>query len=80
MPLAAATIANLESARDNLAATLAAQTLAWVAAGRPPTYSIDGESWSWDQWVQTMTKDIQSITETINKISAPFIVRSRGRV
>ena len=75
-----ALVDDLKTARDNYGAILAAQTTAWLAAGCPPTMSIDGESYSWDAWRDSINKAIQDLTATINSVSAPWLVRSRGRV
>lgn len=72
-------VSDLVTSRDNYAAILAAQTAAWVAAGCPPTMSIDGESYDWNGWRDSIQKQIRELTETINLVSAPWVVRSRGR-
>lgn len=74
-----ALIDDLKTSRDNYAAILAAQTTAWVAAGCPPTFSIDGESYQWDGWRDSMVKQINELTKTINAVASPYIVRHRGR-
>lgn len=75
-----ALIDDLRSARDNLGTIIKAQTDAWVAAGCPPTFSIDGESYQWGSWLQDKVKELNGLTEAMRNLSSPFIVRSRGKV
>lgn len=70
---------DLKTARDNLAAMIAAKTEQWLAAGCPPTISIDGESYDWQAWLRNMNEAVASQTDLINKVSAPWLVRSSGR-
>lgn len=81
MPLsAAARSLALGSALDDLITLQAAQITEWVAAGRPPSFSIEGESYSWGSWLAELDAAITAKLEQINKVAGPFIVRSRGRV
>lgn len=73
-------LSDLQASRDNYITILKTQTDAWVAAGCPPTMSVDGESYQWDSWRDSITKQIQELTKTINQLASPYIVRSRGRV
>lgn len=75
----AATVASLKRSRDNVAAIIETQTDAWVAAGMPPTFSVDGESYSWSEWLAARTKEITDLTDAIVKVSGPWVVRHRGR-
>ena len=70
---------SLAAARDNLAQLIADQTAAWVAAGCPPTLSVDGESYDWNGWLDAKTAALDKLTDLIRRASGPFIVRSRGR-
>lgn len=81
MPVANTSIANLETARDSLTQIVANQTAAWLANGSPPTYSIDGESWNWAEWLITKGNEIEALNKAIQALSnaGPWIVRSRGR-
>lgn len=74
-----ALVDDLKTSRDNYAAILAAKTAEWLAAGCPPTFSVDGESYQWDAWRDSMVKQIQELTKTINAVASPYIVRHRGR-
>lgn len=68
----------LTAARTSLENLVAAQLAAWEAAGCPPTFSVDGESYSWDSWLQTKLDAIERLTKQIQQAS-PFYVRSRLR-
>lgn len=81
MPVANTSVSNLEAARDNLTQVILAQTTAWAADGCPPTFSIDGESWNWAEWLKTKNEEILALNKSIQAISnaGPWIGRSRGR-
>ena len=70
---------DLVTARDNMEAIVAAQTAAWVTAGCPPTFSVDGESYDWNNWLQAKADAIRTLTELIQSRQGPFVIRSRGR-
>mgnify|MGYP000028093794 CR=1 FL=1 len=70
----------LETARDALEAVIAAQTAAWQADGCPPTFSVDGESYDWNNWLAGKTAALKELNGLIQKRAGPFIVRSRGRL
>ena len=72
--------AALGGALDNLIAVQAAEIASWVAAGRPPTFSVDGESYSWSSWLAEMDAAIDAKVKQQNQVSGPWVVRSRGRV
>lgn len=78
MPTTAELVAKLEVVRDNLAQILVNQTAAWVIAGSPPVWSVDGESQSFSGWVQEKTEAIDKLTEILNRLRA-YWVRSRHR-
>lgn len=65
---------NLTTARDNVAANLAAMT-----ASPKPTYSVDGESYSWSELFSTYTQQLEALEKAIQRASGPFVVRSRAR-
>lgn len=75
-----ADVASLKQSRSNVVAVIAAKTAEWLALGCPPTMSIDGESYQWNEWLKSRNDEIKGLTETINMLSSPWIVRSRGRV
>ncbi len=76
----ATAVESLKRSRDNVVAVVEAQTLAWVAAGCPPTFSVDGESYQWGQWLKDKNEELKGLTESIALLSSPWIVRSQGRV
>lgn len=68
----------LASIRDNLLRIVDEQTLAWVAAGCPPTFSIDGESYSWEGWLSSKLEALKTVDAMILRAS-PYYQRSRHR-
>jgi|JI10StandDraft_1071094.scaffolds.fasta_scaffold540530_3 hypothetical protein len=76
---AAANTASIDTAIDNLVAVIAAKTAEWVASGSPPSFSVDGESYSWDQWLKTKNDEIAGLIKTKRLLSGPFISRTYGR-
>lgn len=75
----ASIVDTLTAARDNIAGVVANQTAAWLAAGCPPTFSIDGESYDWNNWLAGKLDAIERLNVQIQNVSDPFIVRSRVR-
>ncbi len=71
-------VLSLKQSRSNIIAVVAAKTEAWVASGCPPTYSIDGASYQWDDWLKTKMDEVDKLTQMIQKLSQPWIIRSRG--
>ena len=74
-----AAVDDLRTARDNVAAVIEAKTAEWVASGCPPTFSVDGESYDWNGWLQARTAELKSLTESIRLLGGSYIVRTRGR-
>jgi hypothetical protein len=72
-------VSNLQESLDNLEQLIETQTAAWVSAGCPPTFSIDGESYDWNNWLDGKTAAIDKLIDLIQKRGGPFIVRSRAR-
>ncbi len=75
----AADVASLKASRSNVVAIIAAQTALWLADGCPPTFSVDGESYQWNEWLKARNEEIKAMTESISILSSPYIVRSKGR-
>ena len=69
---------SLTRIRDSLLAIIEAQTSAWETAGCPPTMSIDGESYQWDNWLASKMDALDKIDKQINR-SNPYFIRSRQR-
>ena len=44
-----------------------------------PDYSLDGESYNWNAYKDSLLKNIDDINGLIQRESMPFIVRSRAR-
>ncbi len=68
----------LTSIRDNLLAIIDSQTEAWVTAGCPPTFSVDGESYQWDSWLTSKLEAIKSLDALIQRAQV-YYKRSRHR-
>lgn len=64
--------------RDSLLAIIEAQTAAWEEAGCPPTFSVDGESYDWNNWLTSKLDNLDKLDQKIAK-AQPFAVRSRYR-
>ncbi len=71
-------VARLTATRSSIEAIIQNQTAAWEAAGCPPTFSIDGESYSWDQWLQSKLEAIDKLNAQIVR-ARPYFLRSRHR-
>lgn len=64
---------NLSTARDNIAAQLAAMTVS-----PRPNYSIDGESMSWQSLFDSLNTQLEKINEKIQMADGGFEVVTRG--
>lgn len=64
---------NLITARDNFAAELATQS-----ANPKPSYSLDGESYSWPDYYRFLREQIKDLNEQIANADGGFEVRSQG--
>lgn len=74
-----AAVDSIIRARDNLAQLIEIQTLKWLAAGCPPTYSVEGESYDWNNWLTSKTANLDTLNKTIQQMQGPFVIRSKGR-
>ena len=63
---------NLLTARDNVAANLAA-----ITADPKPNYTVDGQSVSWQSLFDSYMAQLEKLDAQING-AQPFEVRSRG--
>jgi hypothetical protein len=63
---------NLQTMRDNYAAKLAA-----ISANPKPTYSIDGQSVSWDSYRKSLLEEIDKINGMLSA-AAPFEYETTG--
>jgi hypothetical protein len=64
--------------RDAMLSVIETQTEAWVAAGCPPDFSIDGESYSWAGWLAARLAELEKV-EAMIQHKRPYYVRSRMR-
>ena len=44
-----------------------------------PNYSLDGESYNWADYQETLTRQLAALNDLIQKESMPWIVRGRAR-
>lgn len=81
MPLSASQRATeLAGSLDSLIALQKAQIAEWETAGKPPSYSVDGESYSWGSWLAEIDAAITAKIEQRQRVGGAWIARSRGRV
>lgn len=76
MPTAAE---NLKTIRDNLITEVKTETTLWAANGPKPSYSLDGQSVSWDQWLENRTRQIESCDRMIQVLEGAWAVISRAK-
>lgn len=72
-------LANLKSIKSNLLQVLADETAYQVTNGPKPSYSLDGESMSWNEWRGAILDKIQLLNNLIQNEQTPFQVVSRAR-
>jgi hypothetical protein len=70
---------NAETALNNLLTVLATKTAEWVAAGMPPTFSLDGLSVNWVGWLRDMNAAIEAQAKLVAMLQGPFVRHSRAR-
>lgn len=68
----------LKATRDNLLQIIEEQTAAWVEAGCPPTFSVDGESFSWEGWLGSKLESVEKLNKLILRAN-PYYKTSRHR-
>lgn len=68
----------LTAIRTSIENVVAAQTAEWEAQGCPPTFSVDGESYSWNEWLSSKLDAIERLSKQIQG-SRPYYIRSRRR-
>jgi hypothetical protein len=69
----------LDAMIDGIISIMQVQQAAWIAAGQPPTYSINGQSVQWSAWWQDRLKDIQALQETKRVVASPYRIVGYGR-
>lgn len=65
---------NIQTAIDALAAKIAT-----LYADPKPNYNIDGQSLDWNQYRDSLNKQMSDLLDLRMKIASPFEVRSRVR-
>lgn len=68
----------LAAARENLAVIIETQTAAWVEQGCPPTMTIDGVSYAWNEWLPSKMEALDMISKQLARMR-PFAINSRVR-
>ncbi len=67
-------VENLTTAQNNIGVLLASMT-----ANPQPNYSLDGESYSWADYLAMLLEKQKQIAEAIQIAGGPFDVQSFGR-
>ena len=65
--------ANLITAKEQVAARLVE-----LSASPKPSYSVDGQSVSWESYFATLTNQLQALEQAIQRADGPFEVRTQG--
>lgn len=68
---------DLATARDNMATAIKVTTARWTTAGCPATYSIDGQSVVWNDWLRAQLEGLEKLNQAIARAS-PYQGVSRG--
>jgi hypothetical protein len=71
-------VERLTNTRASLLRIIDEQTEAWVTAGCPPTFSLDGESYQWDSWLTSKLDAVEKLDGLIQR-AQPYYKRSRHR-
>jgi len=66
-------IDSITTARDNVATLLAS-----ITANPKPNYSVDGESYSWGDYVAMLSNQLEVLDKAVQRAGGPFEVRSQG--
>lgn len=66
-----AAIASLQTALQNVA-----NLIAEITANPKPSYSIDGQSVSWESYLATLTAQLRNIEEALQRMQ-PYVVRTK---
>ena len=67
--------ANLETARNNVAARLAE-----ITANPKPDYSVDGESYSWTSYFQALVSQLEALNKALQTAGGGWETKTHGRV
>lgn len=74
----ATALERLRQAREDLITTLALEEAYQAAHGPKPSYSLDGESYSWTEWRTACLAQIEAFNRLI-QAERPYQISSRGR-
>ncbi|AMV25432.1 hypothetical protein VT84_13605 [Gemmata sp. SH-PL17] len=67
-----ATVAeNLQTAIANVASKLATES-----ANPQPSYSLDGKSFSWNEYRESLVRQLEALQKAVNAVS-PYIVQTK---
>lgn len=69
---------DLRSARDNLAASVKAQTAAWLASGGGVNHTIEGETVDWNGWLAARMATLAQLNEQIAAQDTPYELPTRA--
>ena len=72
---------DLEDIRDNIATMVKTETALMVTNGPRPSYTIDGRSVSWTEWLKAMMETLAKLDDQIaaaSNISDPYEHIQRG--
>ena len=65
---------NLRTARTNIGELLVKMT-----ANPKPSYSVDGQSISWESYLDMLNRQLEALDKSIQRAQAPFSKLTRGR-
>lgn len=72
----------LRAERTAVLTLLRQWTQAQIDSGLGPSdfnFTVEGENWSLESFRKAKLEEVRQLTELINQVSAPYIVRGRGR-
>lgn len=52
--------------------------LAEITASPKPSYSVDGESYSWTEYFEALMRQLEAIDAALQRANGPFEIRSQG--
>lgn len=75
----ASDLSNLQSIKSALLASLAMEATYQQAHGPRTTYSLDGESYSWNEWRAEIIRQVVEINKLMQQETPAFVITSRVR-
>ncbi len=70
-------IAALQATADAILTEIANETALWAANGPKPSYSIDGQSVDWNQWLLLRRQGLMELYKLIQALQ-PYQLKTRG--